>query len=141
MRGIECRGRCCTSGRWIFGHYVEHKARQSCPVDDDYGPDDILHDIFISEYADWNMPRQLKGIKVHPKTVGEYTGLKDKNGVKIFEGDILHDEDKTLGIVEFNKGRFVGDFDGRTYYSELYFDAEKSEVIGNIHDNPELRRE
>jgi len=164
---IEFRGRCYTSGRWIFGHYVKHKARQPCPVDDDYGPDNILHYIFISEHADWNMPRQLKGIKVHPETISQYTGLKDRSDRKIFAGDfIMRRNTESTGIeneitylVAFENGAFVMkrkdsyypyrfDYEGYSLHKDhsmlQQFNEEAPwtngsyEVIGNIHDNPEL---
>lgn len=95
----------------------------------------------------------IEGVDVIPETVGQYTGLIDKNGKKIFEGDIvawnneeLNDIDglpfeDELSVVQFceerkgyiNRGidiEFVDDFVG--------FDKNYYRVIGNIHDNPEL---
>lgn len=85
---------------------------------------------------------------VNPETVGQYTGLADKNGTKIFEGDIskvqlqvpyLPSQPKTIsavGVVEFNTEK-------SSYYvvstsGEEYALCFIEEVIGNIHDNPEL---
>ena len=86
-------------------------------------------------------------IEVIPKTVGQYTGLTDKNGKKIFEGDILSTENGTfsntgMGHILFYKGMltsFYGqDALGRDCFDELHTVCSEREVIGNIHDNPEL---
>ena len=83
--------------------------------------------------------------KVDPNTVGQFTGLYDKNGKEIYEGDFvryhmhergIHESEYQTGLVEFGGGRFYADLDCST----LYFcgDSEDYEVIGNIYDNPEL---
>ena len=102
--------------------------------------------------------------EVIPETVGQYTGLTDKNGKKIFEGDILRgfeypfcsningefnyfaeivwfDDSSAFGIYTFKnpKSNVRGISEGNTDYLE-YFNADKWEVIGNIHDNPELMK-
>lgn len=96
----------------------------------------------------------VSGIEVDYKTVGEYTGLKDKNGQRIFEGDIVTYEDAVADIegyhddVFFNCGEVgISAWDGiyftnrqtvdmsDLYESETMVDCE---IIGNIHDNPEL---
>ena len=78
---------------------------------------------------------------VLPETIGQYTGLKDLHGTRIFEADIVkvydvYCNETVVGVVEFCDGSFrICDKDFTSYDRWMYC---KVEVIGNIHDNPEL---
>lgn len=70
--------------------------------------------------------------------IEQFTGLKDKNGTKIYEGDILIDdtgEPIEYWVVKFADGGFVGECAG---VAEALFELTNLEVVGNIHENPEL---
>lgn len=86
--------------------------------------------------------------EVVPETVGQYTGMKDKNGVRVFEGDIIitdnkwknqgysvvkYSDENTAFVLECqHSGEMLGEPFGMNYFSN------NIEVIGNIYDNPEL---
>ena len=92
----------------------------------------------------YGTPRVRIIYSVIPETVGQFTGATDKNGKKIFEGDIVVYEVQK-GIL-FNKGVINWDAKNASWAHQLntmnpclcMFDSSTHEVIGNIHDNPEL---
>lgn len=84
--------------------------------------------------------------EVIPETVGQYTGLTDNNGKRIFEGDVVEAYDdayvngfaEVKGKVFFNYGSFDINVEDVGYASLYAYETENIEVIGNIHDNPDL---
>lgn len=77
-------------------------------------------------------------IFVNPKTVGQYTGLTDKNGKKIFENDIVKIKGKTRYIFYGSSGFRHTNYGEYADTLEKVFTVVDCEVIGNIYDNPEL---
>jgi len=81
---------------------------------------------------------------VDPNTVGQFTGVEDRNGVRIFEQDIVRGKDELVkditifGVVAHKNGSFVIDGGSITHYRWLDYDVE---VVGTMSDNPELMEE
>lgn len=84
--------------------------------------------------------------EVVPETVRQYTGLTDKNGTKIFEGDIVSSNKRKTwigrGKVWFGNGAFwCGEREWAKLLRTVCLEDEQAVVIGNVHDNPELLEE
>ena len=117
MREILFRGKRRNYNEWVYGNY--------CGAE--YSVDRGLEHLIIP------IPRNSSSAMVIPETVGQCTGLTDKNGKKIFEGDIVALGTIRTHEVKYNNGSFY--MDGTAIPIRHIY---KFEVIGNIHDNPEL---
>ena len=152
MREILFRGKSAEDGKWFTGQLLHFKS----PVSEKE-----LN--VVVEGCEWDDSNELFNIgrraKVVPETVGQYTGLTDKNGKKIFEGDMIKPFDDEIDnmVVEFRHGQFLLCLYGERGYMAEYgweesrnyvcFEADPLlsygddiEVIGNIHDTPEPSR-
>lgn len=124
-REILFRGKRVDNGKWVEGNYS----------------------IDVSGRVDILPIDNLVFFEVIPETVGQFTGLTDKNGKKIFEGDIITDDPENLSFknfygVKYNEDKasfYVEDENHEEYLGEVW-DTDIV-VIGNIHDNPELLKE
>lgn len=143
MREILFRGKRIDSGEWVEGQtiVVIHQDDNDLIFMPQHGEDvkaDPMEDndrALTSIYGNY--------YQILPQTVGQYTGLTDKNGKKIFDGDIVRYNDTIHKVIfcTINGSAFFGitmpergeiwNFDGITC-------ANKMKVIGNIHDTPEL---
>lgn len=123
MRTIKFRGKRICTGEWVYGSYAPNTYDEEKALIITYFPYD-------PDYV-WE--------DVDPATVGEYTGMKDKNGKEIYEDDILLDESGAYAVVYYSMGSFCVDF-GEGFDLQYFTDSihEICYVAGNIHDNPEL---
>lgn len=134
MREIIYRGKRVDNGEWVYGYFV-NKVQMDTKTN-------IVFTPMIYDKEGWQW-------EVIPETIGQFIGLLDKNGIKIFEGDIVTAWSQGLQAV----GRVQRRVDGLWI---LYPAHQKGklwgmcpnqkgettvEVIGNIHDNPELINE
>lgn len=131
MREIIFRGKREDNGKWVYGNYVK--------VEEMAGNGKYEH--YIIE-----VPAIGTSYSVSPETIGQFTGLTDKNNKKIFEGDIVQGTivsawNKALVRCEviYNKDGFISVERTRNqdWVHKVKF-GKDIEVIGNTHDNPEL---
>lgn len=148
MREVLYRGKRVDNGEWVYGYYYKIPAPPVCFKEDKKVVQD-KHFIILEHpnyVPDWGMPRKMVQVEVEPETVGQFTSTPDKNGKKIFEGDICGCFCNTqVFIVEYCKDRCGYFFDdciesgGCDPAPECLGNLRDTiEVIGNIYDNPDL---
>lgn len=121
-REIKFRGKRLDNGKWVYGSLI------------------IRHGAYYIAVSMFDLVKQDCEYPVAPTTVGQYTGLKDRNGREIYEGDILqagHFGEGTDVVVWDNENaRYIG----RSPQGCISYVGREPSVtlLGNIHDNPEL---
>ncbi|MCF2016138.1 YopX family protein [Listeria monocytogenes] len=131
MRQIEFRAQ-NVNGVWVCGNFSILKKK--------------IGNVDAGSYIS-NSAGEPFAYKIRPETVSQFTGLKDKNGKKIFEGDIVEiieidafgnlDWNRLKGKVMFSEGAWLVT-DNRSFAIPLWSEINEIKVIGNIHENPEL---
>ena len=140
MREILFRGKRRDNGDWIYwdmlGHITTHTGKISKYTQKTkYG-----ESYYYYAYQLWN--------RIDHSTIGQYTGLKDKNGKRIFEGDVVVLHGRSLPRWYHEGQHVVVEYDGSGFVPLCEYDSDcgdfviagECEIIGNVHDNPELMR-
>lgn len=127
MRDILFRGKRTDNGEWVKGSYVEAK--------------NAWHKFGL--HKDWIIPMAFANggwfaiaqrFPVVGDTIGQFTGIRDKHGKPIFEGDILKWDEKEWGGSHLEEAKW--DYDLLDMRKNDW--TEWCEIVGNIHDNPDL---
>ena len=133
-RTIKFRGKRIDNGEWVYGSLAETHGKLFIGI-----PTDLDNPVYM---MDWH--------EVDSNTVGQFTGLLDKNGKEIYEGDILMLGSSDAGICEVKWNESQLAFCIRFYYERNLGtrplgawarDGKNIAILGNIHDNPELLNE
>jgi uncharacterized phage protein (TIGR01671 family) len=151
MKEIKFRGKSIRAGAWVYGCLVNNmwayselsKFKKGSPVCE------IITGNYESDCWEEAITEDSNIITVFPETVGQYTGLIDKHGKDIYEGDIIKATGDVVGVLTWNNWMACWSIrvESDTESAEMtpYSIQEngrniKREVIGNIHENPELLR-
>lgn len=129
MREMLFRGKRIDTGEWVYGDLIHRKIRG----------ENICVICVIADGFDGYI-----GYEIDPSTVGQYTGLSDMCGKKIFEGDIVKRfwfGKICIYQIDYDNGlaSFIGQADVK--FTTFDYDSREFEIIGNIYDNPELLKE
>lgn len=126
MREIKFRAKRTDTVEWVFGD-LQHVQRINTKEEAEQSGRRTKPAVRIANYD------------VEKVTIGQFTGLYDKNGRGVFEGDLLRGYDHVV-VVGWLDGGFCG-IKSDIIEPLMYLDVEDRKVIGNIHDNPELLTE
>jgi uncharacterized phage protein (TIGR01671 family) len=132
MREILFRGKRINNGEWMCGSLLK-------VTYDGNTYNLIFADNFLFVFGE---ATAMEHACVDPETIGQFTGLTDKNGKKIFEGDIVEVIHEGVYRCRWDEGNFeFGLTNGTESFGIGYISPHDIVVIGNIHDNPELLEE
>lgn len=128
MRTIKFRGKRIGNGEWVYGDLLQGVSGDVYIV--------ITHENGVTKY------------EVQNETIGQFTGLHDKNGKEIYEGDVIIGKYETKHLIQYNEKEGscfayrlpISEFSFKGHFNQDWVNACSKIVIGNIHDNPELKK-
>lgn len=128
MRTIKFRGYNAKNKEWLYGCYLINRGEH-----------------FICPDGEQPHDKTWEDFQIDPESVGQFTGLHDKNGKEIYEGDIVHCSfghigPEFTGTVTYADGEYVILDVDEEYMLPRDYGEKHIEVIGNIHNNPELMK-
>ena len=135
MREIKFRGKRVDNGEWVYGNLVINQPTKSYRIISDFA---LCRHAKFTDDSLYHVSGEIH--LVHPETVCQYTGLKDKNGVEVYEGDLIEVCSNKNGLLEVV---FINDYVGgwvlthKSTEKHLSLGARNQteiEVTGNIHD-------
>ena len=146
MREILFKAKRKDNGEWVEGYYCKiSETTYAFAEDYEKHPIPVHHYILQESMTDWGLPNKFWQYEIDPETLCQYTGLKDKNGNRIWENDVVKDDNKLLlGTVIWLQDDY--DYMGWFLDDENLVEPEMMketmwrdcEVLGNLFDNPEL---
>ena len=127
MRTIKFRGKSIDDKEWLYGDLVSSADKKRFAI--------LV-----------NNKESYDECEVSPETVGQFTGLMDKNDAEIYEGDILKWSNGRSYVVKFWEGMFYASVEECNYgilggfplHALTDYEDRRCEIVGNIFDNPEL---
>ena len=138
MRKIEFRGKRIDNDEWAYGYYVKDWDNKSYIITELGGLETHCSDCGMQE---------MNSYEVDPSTVGQFTGLFDKNDIKIYEGDIVELEDRYV-VPRWNEYLYQFDCEFLKYKENIdneftfngirFNELRRYKVIGNMYDKEEL---
>lgn len=150
MREIKFRAKLISGhDMWVYGGYYKFLPYTPAPLGNPViKEDEYKHLIIKSGFSDWNLSRSYDVVEVIPESVGQFTGLKDKNGAEIYESDLIKRDTDAILIEEvywsekharfFTRGWKWSNGEVVSFRSSLLTASRHGVVVGNSFENPEL---